>query len=295
MNVIEELEALRSQAKRKRAVALSLMGAGFVLFLLFWPLGILVFIAGVIAMLLSHTKQSAAYARAYKEKLVTGFLAARIDDLHFDPDRGVEESAVRSTNMMHMGNLYSANDLIEGSYKGVRLSQSDVQIQQRTGSGKSSTTRTYLLGRWMVFSFDRPFACNLQVRDRNFRNAKNSGGRGAGRGKTVELETGSVAFDEAFRVFAVSEDNARKMLTPQLMEALLQARAQADGPMLFCFVGSELHVAVNNRRDSFEPPVWKPIDPNTVGREIVADVKLITDLIDTLCIDSGLFGEDESE
>lgn len=295
MNLLEELEALRQRAWKTHVTALILMGAGLLLFLIFWPLGIPIFVAGVIAMILSHTKQVHAYTKAYKEKLVVGFLSAKIEDLCFDPAQGIAEKTVKSVKMVDTGNLYESNDLIEGVYHGVRLCQSDLSIQQRTGSGKNSTTRTYFRGRWLILEFDNSFAADLQVRDRTFRNTLKPGGRGSKSGKMTEIETDSQQFNEVFKVYAKDENAALAILTPQLMEALLQARTQAGGQVLFGFVGNRLHIAVNNQRDSFEPSVWKPIDPSIVGREIVADVKLITDLIDTLCIDNGLFGEGNAE
>jgi hypothetical protein len=46
---------------------------------------------------------------------------------------------------------------------------------------------------------------------------------------------------------------------------------------------------VNNRSDGFEPPVWSPIDQAAAREAILSDLRLITDLIDTLNLDERLF------
>lgn len=141
----------------------------------------------------------------------------------------------------------------------------------------------------MIFDFNKKFQCDLQVRDRRFSYAKKSGGWFSDRDKTEKLETESVEFNRTFKVYAENDSEAFYILTPHFMEALMRAKVQADGEVLFCFVDSKLHVAVNNKSDSFEPPVWSPIDRETVRRAVTEDMSLITDLVDTLKLDERLF------
>jgi hypothetical protein len=76
------------------------------------------------------------------------------------------------------------------------------------------------------------------------------------------------------------------------MKAMLRAKKDSSGEVLFCFVGKKLHVAVNNKRDSFEPPVWTPIHREGAMEKITDDRDFITDLIDTLNLDERMFIEE---
>ena len=289
MNTFETLEQMRLRARNGTLLGIVLIAVGFLLFLPMPFVGFPMFVGGIIAGIVADRTVVKPYKAAYKEMMVRGLLSEKIDHLHFDPDGGIDKDVVESTDMMQLGNRYHTNDLIEGSYNGVRFSQSDILIQHHTSSGKSSHTTTYLKGRWLVFDFNKRFLCDLQVRDRHFSYAKKSGGWFSEREKTEKLETESEAFNRIFKVYAANDSEAFYILTPHFMEALMRAREQADGEVLFCFVDKKLHVAVNNHSDGFEPPVWSPIDQAAAREAILSDLRLITDLIDTLNLDERLF------
>lgn len=290
MNTFEQLEQMRRKARNAQIVAVALLVIGFILFLPMPPLGFVLFVCGIIGMAVAR-HVAKPYKNAYKELLVKDLLSQKFDDLRFYPDRGIEKETVESTDMMQMGNRYHANDLIEGSYNGVRFSQSDILIQHHTSNGKSSHTTTYLQGRWLIFDFNKRFLCDLQVRDKAFTYAKKSGGWFSDRDQTHRLKTESVAFNDQFTVYAEDDSEAYYILTPHFMEALTSLKARNQGELLFCFVDSKLHVAVNSGEDSFEPSIWHPIDRAEATRAISKDIQLITDLVDTLSLDNRLFKE----
>lgn len=289
MNTFDTLEQMRKRARNGTIAVIAMVAGGFVAFMLGFISGFLLIAGGIITFIVVENRITKPYKRAYKEQLVKGILSEKIDDLRFYPHSGIDKETVKSTDMMSLGNIYQVNDLVEGSYNGVRFSQSDILIQQRTSNGKNTTTTTYLKGRWLIFDFNKKFYCDLQVRDRHFAYAKKSGGWFSDRDKTEKLETESVEFNRTFKVYAENDSEAFYILTPHFMEALMKAKVQADGEVLFCFVDSKLHVAVNNKADSFEPPVWSPIDRETVRRSVTKDMSLITDLVDTLKLDERLF------
>ncbi len=285
----ELLERLRRRARNMSLLGFGLIGVGFVFFLLVPFLGFFLFVGGIGLSIVCDRRFVKPYAAAYKTHLVKGLLSEKIEDLRYEPNSGVRKEVVEATDMMQLGNRYFVNDLIQGTYNGVRFSQSDILIEHHTSNGKHSHTTTYLKGRWLIFDFNKKFHCDLQVRDKRFSYAKKSGGWFSDREKTSKLETESVLFNDTFSVYAANDSEAFYILTPHFMEALLQAKVQADGEVLFCFVDQQLHVAVNNKKDSFEPSVWKPIDRESAYRAIRDDLKLITDLVDTLNLDERLF------
>lgn len=290
MNTFEQLEKMRLKARNTQIIAGVLLATGFLCFLLAPPLGFVLFACGMIGMFAAG-RAAKPYKNAYKELLVKDLLSQKFDDLRFYPDRGIEKETVESTDMMQMGNRYHANDLIEGSYRGVRFSQSDILIQHHTSNGKSSHTTTYLKGRWLIFDFNKRFLCDLQVRDKAFSYAKKSGGWFSDRDQTHRLKTESVAFNDQFAVYAENDTEAYYILTPHFMEALMKLKARDSGELLFCFVDSKLHVAVNSGEDSFEPSIWHPVERTEATRAIAGDIQLITDLVDTLSLDNRLFKE----
>lgn len=58
---------------------------------------------------------------------------------------------------------------------------------------------------------------------------------------------------------------------------------------MFGFLDNKLYVAADNREDSFEYDVLKPIDEKQINNNIVRDIKLITDFVNELNLDNDLF------
>ena len=291
------LENRRRIVKLGRILSIAVFVAGVcsILWSILWAIVLL--LGGALLVVLVEQCLTKPYIKAYKERLVKEILTETIEDVRYNPIGGIPRSTIDSIGMMSIGNVYQVNDLIEGSYKGVHFSQSDIRIEQTYSEYKflsnrtKNTTISYLKGRWLIFDFPHSFHCNLQVRDRSFAHAKRPGGWLYSRIKSEKIKAKSEAFDGTFEVYATDESEALRLLTPGFMKAMLRAKKNSHGDVLFCFVGPKLHVAINNKRDSFEPPVWTPIHPEGAMENIAEDRDFITDLIDTLNLDERMSRE----
>ena len=300
MDVFEKLEQYRLNYNRynKWGTRITIVGIvarlGDSLGLLsdhLWWLGWLGVGAGLSLMMIADFRFQKPFTRIYKGELVQSVFAENIggfDDLRYLPDDGITEDTIESTGMMQMGNDYESGDLIEGSYKGVGFKQSDVCIQQIT-SGKHTRIETYFSGRWMIFDFNKRFRADLQVCEREFMHACSFGGIFSKGEKLHTLETESVAFNRAFSVAAENDSEAFYILTPHFMEKLLEVKAKISGDLLFCFIDSQLHVAINDEHNNFEPNMAVPIDVDSIRRSVLADLEPITELINILRLDNRFF------
>lgn len=292
---IEELEALRKTARNRILFGmLASVVAGVVLLAVtkMIPLAAIVLFGGGVVSALIGNKASAAFKKAFKDTFVLRSLQKTFDNLVYEPERGLAESVIASTNMMRMGDRYSSNDLISGSYKGVNFVQADVHIEeehQSTDSDGHTTTTwvTLFLGRWMVFDFNKSFKANVQVSQKGFGNSKISNWGAKTKFKRVKME--DELFNKSFRIFAQEEHDAFYILTPSLMERIKRLADGVSGKLLLCFIDDKLHVAVHNNKDSFEHSIFRKIDEEKVLDSISQDIKLITGFIEELNLDNDLF------
>ncbi len=251
------------------------------------PFRIILFFAVLLGFLFLYIHLKKRYATAYKKAVVFGVLRETFPDMRFDPDSGIDSEVIARTEMVGMGTSFSSNDYLSAIYKGVAFEQADVRIVQ--SSGKSSVTLFY--GRWMIFDFNKSFRCDMQVRRRGFLDAKNTGGLFGEKERMQPLKTESLAFNDAFRVYAADQQEAFYILTPHFMERIMRLGNSVDSPLLFCFSGRRLHVACDNREDAFEPSIWEKADYNYAVSQTRQDIRLITDIIDTLSLDTKLYKE----
>lgn len=300
MNVIEKLERLRTAYNRLIRISGWIVAIGFLLFMAdvvelinhVWGIGLLLVLGGLAVLGVSFSRYYFPFLQIYKGELLQSILAENLEgynDLRYFPEEGISKDTVESTGMMQMGDSYSSGDLIEGSYKGVHFAQSDVCIQNTIHINKTTYTETYLRGRWMIFDFNKRFRADLQVCEKDFRYARSFGGTFSNDEKLHSIETESVAFNRAFTVAAENDSEAFYILTPHFMEKLLEVKAKISGDLLFCFIDTQLHVAINDEYDSFEPNMAVPVDADRIRRSVWEDLEPITELINILRLDNRFF------
>ena len=228
------------------------------------------------------------YAKKFKRYIIDYAVNSYFDEVEYKPDLGLDSDSVYSTGMLRKGNVFESEDLIYGVYKDVPFSQADVRVKIRNGSEQLSRSIDIFLGRWMIFKFNKSFKCNMQVVERGFYGSKKGRFTSSGE-KLKELEMDDEQFNSAFRVYCENEHEAYYILTPVMMRRMLSLMEKTKGKTMFCFVNNSLHIAFNNGRNSFEPPIFHRIDVQQIMINSFDDLKVITDFIDELKLDSSVF------
>ncbi len=292
---IEELEVLRKKARNGiiKGFLISFIIA-IVIFIisnsLFFPIFIITF--GTIVSYLTNMKKIRQFTLAFKETYVLKALKSVFTDLIYKPESGLNESIIRNTGMMYMGDRYTSNDFISAKYKNINVVQADIHIEEEheTTDSDGTTTRTWVTifkGRWMIFDFNKLFKANIQVSQKGFGNSKLSNWGSETKYKKVMME--DQAFNNTFRTYAQSEHDAFYILTPSLMEKIKKLTSNISGKLLFCFIDNKLHIGIQNNKDSFEHGIFTKINEENVTKEIAQDIKLITNFVDELSLDNDLF------
>lgn len=105
--------------------------------------------------------------------------------------------------------------------------------------------------------------------------------------KKVELE--SLEFNKKFNVYAKEEIEAYYILTPNMMERILNVNEKIKGDLLFCFIDNKLHIGLYNNRDLFEPNIHKKINLERDTLKTMEELNIITNFIDLMNLDNDLF------
>lgn len=292
---VEELEILRRKAKNTILIGtfFTIITATALFVMLNSPLySIILIILGTIITQIISIKPRKKFVLAFKETFVLKSLKTIFTDLIYEPEKGLDESIIRDTKMMYMGDRYSSNDYISGKYKNINVIQADVHIEEEHTSTDSdgNTTTTWITifkGRWMIFDFNKYFKANIQISQKGFGNSKLSNWGSKIKYKKVMME--DQEFNNSFKTYAQDEHEAFYILTPSLMEKIKKLTNNISGKLLFCFIDNKLHIGLQNNKDSFEHGIFTRIDEEKVTNEISQDIKLITNFIDELSLDNDLF------
>lgn len=204
--------------------------------------------------------------------------------LRFDPDPGVQNSVVdlHEAGLLPNWDRAEYEDRLEGSRNGVDFEFFETRLRQRrrtTDSRGRTRTRwvTVFSGQCLRFKFHKSFeGRTLVLRDAGLFNIF---GRGRGL-EQVKLE--SKVFEQAFQVYSNDQVEARFLLTPDLMQRLIELEKVFHGGKLRCaFQNGELLIAVEGG-NLFEPgSMFTPLDNPDRVRELLDDFAAIFNLIDS--------------
>lgn len=292
---LEELEGLRKKARNIMIIG-SLFSIIFGLILFYitelFPILVVGYIVGFVITNIIVSKAKRTFLLSFKDNFVLKSLQSVFTDLSYEPEKGISEYVIRDTQMMDMGDRYSSNDYISAKYKNINVVQSDVHIEEkhetRDSDGNRRTTWvTIFKGRWMIFDFNKNFKANIQVCQKGFGNSKlNNWGK---KNKYTKVMLEDQTFNNCFKTYAQSEHDAFYILTPALMEKIKNLSNTIKGKILLCFINNQLHVGIQNNKDSFEHSIYRKINEDKVIDEIIKDIKLITNFVDELDLDNDLF------
>lgn len=235
-------------------------------------------------------KDKSKYVGAYKSYFVESSLKKFFTEINYLHDSGFSPAVLSGTGMMRTGDRFRSNDYISGKYKEVQFSQADVHIQdEHTDSDGNTNYVTIFKGRWMIFEFPKQFVSKMEIAQKGFRG--NLVPRSSQNGKKIKkMDTESISFNKMFTIYAEDGFEMFYILTPDIIQRIENIASEGKRKIILCFVDNKLYVGLHNNKDAFEPPsARKSLDEKNELEKVQADIKPITDFIDTLKLDKKIF------
>ena len=288
---LQELERLRKKVLYYDVLAIVPIIAGIVLafatgkFLL-----IMIGFVVTIVMLICGSKLLKNYKKYYKDVFIKSVIQLAFPGATYEPEQGFPKAMISETGLMLMGNIYHSEDYIRGVCNDVEFERADMLIQdESTDSDGNTYTTTYLRGRWMIFESNKTFTADLQIIQKGFGYAKKK--KGFFTRKTErrhELKTEDEQFNRMFQCMCQDDGEAFYLLTPGVMQSLMQLAQTMDGKVMVGFVDNRIHVAVNSNKDSLEPPVMHAVSDKEVA-EVQNEIRAVTSFIAGLKLERKIF------
>ena len=244
----------------------------------------LFFLPGLFSYTLAFDRRR--YKKVYNSVIVRQSLERYFEIHEFNSDYGIPYGVILGTGMIRQCKYFTANDFLQGTYKDVEFMQSDV-IMRTQDPKVSRSSVTLFSGRWMIFEFNKNFVCDLLIYEKGIRFAKKGNVFSPDRLEKLQFE--NMSFNEHFRAYTDNQNDAFYIVTPHIMEMLEEIRENVRGDLIIIFHRNRLHIGVNNYRDAFEPPLFHPIDVQSLTGEIDEDIGLITKMVDGLKLDEKIY------
>lgn len=299
-NDFARLKQLDDEIKRIQTITyLITFGVGIIASILMISAGafplilFLLFLCVPISIIISESiskPQREERDKIFKYGFVKTALSGVFDDLSFAPDNGFQEEFLKDTKMIDIGDRFSSNDLVTGTYKGMWFSQSDVHIEEKHTStdskGQESTSYSTLFkGRFIVFDFNKKFSSNFLVVQKRTSGYTVPGSCFKGT-KFKKYTTEDESFNNRFHVYCQDVMAPYNILTPSFIEKLKTVDDKNNGGLIICFIEDRLYIGINDKSDAFELDLNKTPTEEKMVRKIMNEIHVITDLLDDILTDN---------
>ena len=176
---------------------------------------------------------------------------------------------------------YRGEDLIFGKVDNTEFKLCDFYAAKVTKSGKHTHTTVKFEGILLKAEFKKELNATIYVCDKK----RTSDLRSDGEQATMD----NPKFNELFKTYTTDQIAARYALTPKLMENLSRLRTKFNAPLSAVFLKNEIFIAIDLRKDSFEPDLKKPINSNESIQSYIAGVSDFVEIVHDLELNKNIW------
>lgn len=305
-NVLAAMEVERKKISAAQTKGYLGIGLGVLLLILGFVLGFPA--AGVVALialglvggiiLYRIGDELHAYKDAYKQNVIGAALKFLDPSLTLKPYEGIlAQEFVYSQLFTKNPDRYKTEDLVSGIAGKTGFYFAEVHAEYKTVHQTKNGTRTewhdIFKGMIFVADFNKNFKGVTVIRPKDFGAALgawfSSNLFSFGNKDLVKLE--NTDFDKAFVTYATDQVEARYILTPAMMERILNLHNSAKYAISLSFIESRMYIGFPLDRNYFEAPIFKTLlNPQLLDDDIAA-IKFMYDIVQELDLNTRIWGK----
>jgi hypothetical protein len=281
MRSIEELKSLYSTTLEERLKALetqrkkikkTIFSGAVILLAVFLLAGsilgeatMFVLIAGIIVIAILVGGKISKYRAAFKKEVVAEIVKLIDESWHYNSDNHVSVADYHSSKIFTNGvDRHKGDDYVKGFIQKTAFEFSELHTEYKTtttdSKGNTKTSwHTIFKGLFFHADFNKHLKAETLVlpdtAQRLFGKLGQSFQKMSGRGDLVKLENNE--FEKLFVVYGSDQIEARYILTPVLMEKMVELKKKYNHHLHFSFVGSRVYCGMSISKNMFEPCIFK--------------------------------------
>lgn len=268
------LESKREEVRNKLVISILIFITSFVCLFFYFDLDqdqdilLYFFVIGLVAAIIIGTMYSKAqglYRSEFKEKVVRALVALINPEWNYSPDGYIAPGEYYASKLFtKKHDRYKGDDLVVGAIEKTdfRISELHTEYKVTTidSKGRRKTTwHTIFRGLFVHMDFNKEIKGETLVLPDTAEKLFGRFGRklqswGSGSRELVTME--DVAFEKLFVVYGTDQIEARYILTPAMMQAMIKIVEAYGKEVYFSFIGSRVYFAIMIYRDLFEPRIF---------------------------------------
>ncbi|MBL7214533.1 MAG: DUF3137 domain-containing protein [Phycisphaerae bacterium] len=297
---LRQLEAKRRQVMNNSLIAggvvfvLGLIGGGVIMSQGAPPVVLVFVLIGCIVVgAIAFGVIGRGYKAQFKQKIVGKLVRFMDPGLSYQPEGGIEKPVFKASGLFkHKIDRYKAEDLVVGRAGKTDLRFSEVHAEYKTGSGKDTTWHTIFRGLFSIADFNKHFRSQTVVlpdtAEKLFGGfGKMLQGWNIARADLIQLE--DPEFEREFVVYGSDQIEARYILSPALMQRILDFQQKTGTKIYLSFTGSNVYVALPMTKNCFEPKYFDSVTDFAPIAEYYHDLCLVIGIVEDLNLNTRIW------
>lgn len=299
---------LEQHAKYKKGLSMMLIPLAVIVLMALWimatgadgnslPVGLTVGVIAIVACFIIYyavaNKHKKAYRSEFKSKVMQVFVEMLYPTLQYNVDRSVSSSVFSESELFKNPDRYSGEDYFSGTLGNVKLEFSEVHAvdvtTSRDSKGRTRTsTSTIFKGLFFLIESPQPIYGNVvvvpDVAERSL----------GGFGRWIQRSLGSLyqgkkmvyfeehpEFEKQFVVYTNEEEEARRLLTPSLLETIYNLRNKWKNQIHIAFKSGKIFLALPLKKNLFESDISRSLTKDNVIEDLYQEMALCFSAIES--------------
>lgn len=248
---------------------------------------IVIVVISVIIFITCINNKSKIFSSFYKEEVVDEIIHAFCPNATYSPNNGVGEDLFRNSGLFTSPDRYHAEDLIEGCLDQTSFICSEVHAEERRARSTKNGVQYYWEDIFKGFLFIADFHKEFQGETTILRNSFFKVKMGASR---VKMENPD--FEKVFDVFSTNQIEARYLITPSMMERMLELDSNFKKGVTISFRNSTILVAIPDSKNRFEADVWSSLNDMSILKSDFSVLQSLLDIVEELNLNTRIWSKE---
>ncbi len=283
---IESYRLLQLQELRKRNIKglivwFVLTGIAGALSVLLYNGWVLVggFVFGFIAFLVVRGNIKGKLFHTIKEEIIKKLIESISPDFEYFPKEHISRETFKKSQFIKHYSYFNGEDLFTGIYNNIYVEYSELDISQKS----DKTNVTVFKGPFYAIQAKNNFEGRTTVVHDYAENLLGKFGRALQKmnfSRDPLIKIDNTAFEKYFAVFSNNEDEAKRILSPVLIDFLIRERNNAK-QVYFGFSEDQIYFGIYNSKDLYKVNVKTEINEQSIRPyyiELTQNLNLIEEL-----------------
>jgi len=236
------------------------------------------------------------YKVKFKRKIIEPLIGIIDKNLYYNGDRHIPQFFFERSKLFSKIDKFDGDDYVSGTIDGIRLDFSDIVAKKRYRNDDGHEEySTVFQGLFIVAEFNKDFRGRTSVLPDSAQSMFGDliGGwlqsNNMSRDELVKMDNNE--FEKEFVVYATDQIEARYILSHTIMSKLLSLKKRSKHPVYVSFVGKHIHIAIEYKKDLFEPSVFHSLLEYKIAMEYVQTLHLAIGIVEELKLNQKLWSK----